>query len=232
MLLKNKRLQMIYEMIPGCTTFADIGTDHAFLPIYTIETGKCMKAIASDVKDGPLKVALKNIRKHGLESKISIRKGSGIETIEKGECGVVVIAGMGGFLITEILGNDLEKARSIPYFVLQPNTEEEKVRKFLKEQGFRITDENAVRDGRHVYLSILCMYDPENIEDYSEIEYCTGKILYRKQTQGSHEYYSNIKEKSEKIVSYVSNSQSEGSKQKLEEQKEILRWIEDNVKGI
>jgi tRNA (adenine22-N1)-methyltransferase len=90
----NKRLMMIAGKIPKCHTLADIGTDHAYIPIYAVKNQLCEKALAADLREGPLKMALENIRRCGTADKIEIRLGNGLEPIIYNEIDVIVVAGM------------------------------------------------------------------------------------------------------------------------------------------
>ena len=96
----NARLEMIAERIPKCRILADVGTDHAYIPIYAVKNGYCRKSLAVDLREGPLGMASANIKRYGLGEFIETRLGNGLEPITLDECDVVVIAGMGGSLIT------------------------------------------------------------------------------------------------------------------------------------
>ena len=104
------RLKKIAGLLPDkAKTLADIGTDHAYLPVYCLLNGICENAVAMDVNEGPLKRAEENTKKYNLEDKISLRLSDGIQKLKKGEADVIVIAGMGGLLIQKILedGKDI-----------------------------------------------------------------------------------------------------------------------------
>ena len=97
------RLYTISNQIDKCKCFADIGTDHAYLPVFMCMTGKCERAIASDINEGPLKRAQNTVRQFGQEEKIQLRLGAGLDTLEENEADVIAIAGMGGIEISNIL---------------------------------------------------------------------------------------------------------------------------------
>lgn len=234
MVLNNLRLLMIANMVPDCDCVADIGTDHALLPIYLVLNNKCKKVIASDVRKGPLKSAMRNIKKYGLEDKIETRMGSGLQTINQMECQVAVLAGMGGYLITELLKESMDVVQGIPNLIIQPNTEEDTVRKFLYDNSFEILKEDAVVDKGHCYLSILCRYVPGLEEMYTDLELITGKILYKQNSERAKDYYGNLKAKAMKVIKKLERVENKNDeiKRRLEENREIVRWIDNNVEGI
>lgn len=150
----NGRLKMIADQIPHCCLLSDIGTDHAFIPIYAVKNGLCEKALAADLRPGPLKMALKNIKKHGLSDKIETRMGDGLEPILSNECDVIVIAGMGGTLIRDILSQSIEKAKMARLMLLQANTAVDTLRRWLYENGFDIEREHLALDAGKYYVLI------------------------------------------------------------------------------
>mgnify|MGYP001194446011 FL=1 len=162
------RLGMIAENIPRCSILADIGTDHAFIPIYAVVASLCEKAVAADVRPGPLMTARKNIIKHGLESRIETRLGNGLEPISEPECDVTVIAGMGGPLIRRILAESSEKAKKCRLLLLQPNNAPEALRKWLYENGFSIIGEDLAEDSGKLYCLIKAKWTGiyENHDDF------------------------------------------------------------------
>ena len=106
------RLKCIIDHTKG-NRIADIGTDHAYIPIYLVENDLAEYVIAGDVRQGPVDIAKANVEKHKLSDKIEVRLGSGLSVIEKGEVDTVIIAGMGGQLISEILSADTERRENV-----------------------------------------------------------------------------------------------------------------------
>jgi tRNA (adenine22-N1)-methyltransferase len=150
----NGRLKMIADRIPQCGILADIGTDHAFIPIYAIKNELCEKALAADLRPGPLKMASNNIKKHGLSDRIETRMGDGLEPILLNECEVIVIAGMGGTLIRDILAGSIEKSQAARILLLQANTAIDTLRRWLYENGFVIEQEHLALDAGKYYVLI------------------------------------------------------------------------------
>ena len=143
----SKRLQAVANLVSVGLTVADVGTDHGYIPIYLLENGKCAKALAMDVNRGPLLRAKEHIVEHGFEEMIETRLSDGVKQLRIGECEAVVIAGMGGALTIKILEEGKEVFKSLTEFVLQPQSELYKVRKYLIEQGYRfVTVSELIRE--------------------------------------------------------------------------------------
>lgn len=201
----NLRLKMVYDMIPECDILGDVGTDHAFLPIYAIQTGKCKKAIASDLREGPLYIAKKNIAASGLSNHIETIMSNGLKGYIGKDCNVIVIAGMGGLTICNILSDWVSDCKQYKYFpgnislILQPNTHEFEVRKCLWDNGFEIIDEQAIKDGNHVYISFHTKYTDE-LKEYSEMELYVGKIMSKRMSENDILYFNSLKNKYNNIL--------------------------------
>lgn len=150
MIKLSPRLKTIAEQINLGETMADIGTDHGFLPIYLWENNISPKAIMADISKGSLAKAEENCRSLYPDTEFDLRLGSGIEVLEEGEVDVVVMAGMGGILMTEILASDLKKAKSFSKLVLQPRKDVGRLRFWLFDNGFRIINEALVREGKYI----------------------------------------------------------------------------------
>ena len=150
MIKLTDRLQKIADFIEKGETVADIGTDHGLLPISLWETGKSPFVVLSDINAGPLEKAKHNINKHYPEKSFDVRIGSGISTLKPSEVDAVVIAGMGGLLISEIIGADPELSGSFKKFILQPRNAQDKLRAWLLGHGFQIHNEALVREGKYL----------------------------------------------------------------------------------
>ena len=157
----SERLQAIADLIEYGETMADIGTDHGFLPVYLIKTGKCPYAIATDISSKSLKKAENLIDAEDVLNDCSARVGDGLDPIEKGEVDDVVIAGMGGILMTEILSADISKSRSFKKFILQPRSKIHYLRKWIRDNGFSIKKESIVKEGER-FCEILLVEVSEN----------------------------------------------------------------------
>ncbi len=149
------RLQKVADLVPQGRAMADIGTDHGYLPIYLVETGKMESAIACDINEGPLDRAKENLISTGLTEKIALRLGGGLSKLAKGEVDGVTICGMGGLMICQILEDDREKAQALSWLVLQPQNHVAELKVFLSTHHFRIVKEVLSEDGGQLYEMLL-----------------------------------------------------------------------------
>ena len=163
-------------MVEECDSFLDIGTDHAYLPAFLIESGVAKRAIASDINPNPLMNAEKTLEGDELSDKIELRLSDGFENIKPGEATEIAVAGMGGIVIAEML-DKTEWLRDAKYhLVLQPMTHFYDVRKALNGYGFEILEEKAVEEGKRVYLVISARFTGKT-EEKDEGWYYFGSLL-------------------------------------------------------
>lgn len=170
------RLKAAASLVRGGGILADIGTDHGYLPIYLVETGKISKAIAADIGKMPLENARKSVELNGLSDKISLRLSDGLRSFSPDDADEFVFAGMGGTLIAEKLAETDWIKNKKYHFVFQPQSRAEELRQFLFENGFQIEKEIATHEGRRVYIAFSAFYNGENTE-YSYADCFLGKLL-------------------------------------------------------
>lgn len=221
----DDRLKSVADFIPPCDTFLDVGTDHAYLPVYLLKKGICKKAIASDLRVGPLKSAEKTASLYGVTNNISLRLGSGFETARKGEVSAAAVCGMGGILISEILKASEDIVREIETLILQPMTAVYELRCFLYENGYTIDDEILRTDNGKIY-SILKVHSGK-CNAPSDAEIFMGKHILQK----NGELYTKYKEKQikklETQIQGMKKSKNEESLKKLEETEKLLNDIKN-----
>ena len=145
------RLEAIGKLVPVGSTFADIGTDHAYLPVWLLEQGKISSAIAGDIAEGPCLAAKNTVSMHGMKAKVEVRLGSGLKVLQAGEAECIAIAGMGASTMIEILEADMPLAVEAKRLVLQPMAGAASLRKWLIQNGWCLVAEELVEDGRHLY---------------------------------------------------------------------------------
>ena len=154
MIKLSDRLQLIADRINEGETMADIGTDHGFLPIYLKTSGKSPKVIMGDVSEPSLEKGRKNaymmVPDMAMLDDIGFRAGDGLSVLEPGEVDAVVIAGMGGKLIRDIMAADMEVTHSVKKFILQPRIGQGHLRKWLIDNGFVVVAEDVVIEGDYI----------------------------------------------------------------------------------
>lgn len=149
--LLTPRLQAAADFIAPCRLMADIGTDHAYLPVYLCMTGKCQAAVASDLRPGPLARAAATVERYGLQNRISLRLGSGAAPLTPGEADAIVTAGMGGLAIADILKAGAPVFRAAGQIVLQPMSHLPELRAALYRLGYTVRRETLAREGEKLY---------------------------------------------------------------------------------
>ncbi|MBQ8526286.1 MAG: SAM-dependent methyltransferase [Clostridia bacterium] len=147
----SPRLKLIADLVKPGSVLADIGTDHGYVPVYCVSKGICPKAIAMDVNSQPLEKAKENISKYGLEDFITTRLSDGLEALSAEEADSVVIAGMGGLLIMNILEQGAHLLGKDTQLLLQPMLAQKELRQYLYIHGFEITDEYVCREDDKFY---------------------------------------------------------------------------------
>lgn len=150
----SNRLKKCADLVSCGSKIADIGTDHAYIPIYLMLQRKISHAIACDIGEGPLKNAEKNIKNYGFENNIETRLSDGFSNIKENEADEIIIAGMGGNMISNILNYCPWKNKFKKRFILNPMKYEEKLHEFLFSNGYEIQNEIAVKCSGKSYLII------------------------------------------------------------------------------
>lgn len=159
----NNRLKACALMVRKGAKVVDIGTDHAYLPIWLVQNNIVKSAIAADINEGPLNIAKQNIAKYSLSDKIETRLSNGLEKINRDEVDDIVIAGMGGELISNILSKASWLKDSSKNLILQPMTTSRELRIFLKGENYKIYKEETVTSEKRVYTIINARYTKEQI---------------------------------------------------------------------
>ena len=154
----------------------DIGTDHAYLPVYLVLIGRASRALASDINKGPVMRAKESVAKYGVNDKIDVVLSDGLRGAEGYPVTDIIIAGMGGELIASIL-EDAKWVKNEKYrLILQPMTHAEILRKYLADNGFSVIDEDMVKDtGNNKIYQIICAEFTGRTEDYTTDELYLGR---------------------------------------------------------
>lgn len=188
------RLQMLADEIRKGETMADIGTDHGFLPLYLWDKGISPQVIMCDISEPSLAKAINAASEYDSDEGLDFRAGDGLIVLKNGEVDDVVIAGMGGLLITEILGEDMAKTKSFHKFVFQPRNHAGSLRYWLASNGFNIISNRLVREGKFICEIITAV--PEEVSDAGCIAFACEddaswdfpEDMYRAQPELAAEY--------------------------------------------
>jgi tRNA (adenine22-N1)-methyltransferase len=176
---------MIGDLVEANSFCLDVGCDHALLDIYLVKRKSNIKAIASDVKEGPLEQAKKNIKRERLEKEIEVRLGDGLSTYSN-EVDTVIISGMGGRNIIGICKNNLKIFKKVDTYIISPNNYQIDVKKFFCKNGYYIANEELVKDSNFIYQILIFK---KGKKKYSRKDYFFGPVLLEKKGKLFEEYY-------------------------------------------
>lgn len=221
----SKRLGFIAKHIDKCNSIIDVGTDHGYIPIYAVKNGLCSKAIASDINRDPVKKAKINVSLEGLSKEVEVRLGGGLETVSKGEVDAVVIAGMGGNLIRDILENDKSKLPYYKFLILQPAQNPEVLREYLYTNGYKILSEDLCYDEGIYYELFKVKKDSSERMELDPIYYEFSPILIKSKNPLMKDYLTLKEEKYKKILNFIKDD-SQGAKMRKEEIEEKIKEID------
>ena len=164
MIKLSKRMNAVAAMVTPGNVLADIGTDHAYVPIALVQRKKVPKAIAMDINKGPLQRACEHINMCELEDYIETRLSDGVDQLQVGEVDSILIAGMGGDLVINIISNGMEVCRNAKELILQPQSELARVRQFLREHKFKIIDEDMIiEEGKYYPMMKAVPVDEDHV---------------------------------------------------------------------
>ncbi|RCW51275.1 tRNA (adenine(22)-N(1))-methyltransferase [Paenibacillus prosopidis] len=252
MLKLSRRLQLIADFVTAGSRIADIGSDHAMLPVYLLQIDKCPSAIAGELNRGPYEAARKQGADAGLSSRLTVRQGDGLSVLEPGEADTVTIAGMGGSLMSDILeaGYKAGKLVGVKELVLQPNVGEELVRAWLLERSWYLAKECIIEEDGKIYEIMHAVRSAEadalNAQLYNgdflplmlskETEYSVlkkmGPHLLRDPQPILFKKWRHELEKLERICKQLSGSDLPESARKLEQFKAEINVLEEVLKCL
>lgn len=223
----SERLKKIADYAIEGGTILDIGSDHAYLPIYLVKEELVSQAIAGEVVEGPYEKAKKEVANQALTNKISVRLGNGFEVLKKNESiNTVFICGMGGLLISEIIEKG-EKQNKIPKnsrLVLQANNKEKELRVNLSHWNFQIIEESIVKENNKFY-EIMVVKKVENQPIYSKEEFSYGPILLKEKNSIFQEKWQKIIDKNKEILENLDKNKHLQEINKLREKNKEIRKV-------
>ena len=211
----SKRLSAAASLVSKGNRLADIGCDHGYLPIYLVQQSHIPGAVAMDVRPGPLSRAREHIRAYGLLDYIECRLSDGLEALRPGEAETIVIAGMGGPLMEKILVKGAGQLAGVKELIVQPQSDVEQFRRFLRKLPFTVDSEDMVEENAKFYpvLHLVC---GENGDSWQEAEYRYGKYLLRDRHPVLQKYLCRERKRLVKLERDLGEVKSSRAKMRLE----------------
>ena len=218
---KSKRIEFIVSNLEKVTTLADIGTDHGYVPLLALRNELCEKAIACDINKEPLAKGKLNAILEGIDDKIEFRLGNGFEPLNINEVEEVVIAGMGGNLIRDIIQKDLNKVASCNYLVLIPAQNPEVLREYLYKNDFEVITEDLCFD-EGIYYELFKVRKAEGqATELDSIYYEISPMLLRSKHPLMKEYIDYKIDEYNRILGFITDDSESAIKRKAEVSEKI-----------
>lgn len=216
----SDRLKMVAQLVNSCNTIADIGTDHGYIPIWLIKNNVCKYAIATDVSKGSCDKAQNNVNINRLNEFIDVRCGNGLEVIDVGKDNVdtIIISGMGGLLMIDVLNSKIDVVNKAKQLVLQPQRDINKVREFIINNGFKIENETIIKDKDKIYIAINAIKGTD--KNYSEKDLYFGKFL---PYENSHVFKEYVNIEMNKLNNAIINIKANLNDENIERYNDILK---------
>lgn len=225
----SQRLKVVADFVPQNSRVADIGSDHAYLPVYLMKQKQIEFGIASEVAKGPLDNAIQEIKAEGLSDRIDTRLADGLLSVQpEDRIDCVTIAGMGGTLIKNILENGKSHLSGDELLILQPNVGEDRLRNWLTNNQYEISDETILREDGHTYEIIVAKKTDKTVK-YTEQEIKFGPFLLKQHSNVFVEKWENEIERIEMVIDQMNLAKHDkpvdkinSMKKEIEEIKEVL----------
>lgn len=249
-IILSARLQALADMVTTGNSVCDVGCDHGFVSIYLVKQGISPRVIAMDVNEGPLKRAREHIAAYGVEAYIETRLSDGLNCFKEGETDSLICAGMGGRLMMRILEEDALKTASFKELILQPQSELQQFRQFLRSQGYLIVNENMIEEDGKFYPMMkavraekesltqwesllqnesLTQVEREEAIWHQQMEDRYGAVLLQKNSPVLYRYLEREKRICEEILEQLSGSENDG-RRKNDRYEEVEKKLSDCVR--
>ncbi|MCF6137948.1 tRNA (adenine(22)-N(1))-methyltransferase [Pseudalkalibacillus berkeleyi] len=223
MIVLSERLKKVTTYIPIESVIADIGSDHAYLPCYAVQNGLIKSAIAGEVNQGPFDSALSQVKALRLENQIEVRLGDGLEVVSPNEVNVVVIAGMGGQLISNILNRGKARLEEVHRLILQPNMGAKFIREWLEANGWALITESILEEDEKIY-EILVAERTETTNPLSDAERLLGPFLMREKNETFIKKWEREQMNWKRIVNQL--EQANPSEEIIDRKRDVLKKIQ------
>ena len=225
----STRMKALTELVTPGLVVCDIGCDHGFVAIYLVQNGISPKVFAMDVRSGPLSQAQAHIRQYGLEAQIETRLSDGLKELAEGEADVMICAGMGGPLMIKILEEGRKQALGMKELILQPQSEIEAFRRYLRNNGYHIIKEDMVfEDGKYYPMMKVVPEDERrqgrecsSLQIYDRF----GQYLLKHQHPVLKQYLEYSKQVTMMLMEKLKNQQGERALARLPEVEAELEMI-------
>lgn len=227
----SKRLNWIIDKINKVEVIMDVGTDHGYIPIYLIKNDIAKKVIACDINKEPLNKAKINAALDGVLDKIDLRLGSGLAPLKGKEAEAVIIAGMGGNLIRDILEKDFNKVKNLDYLILQPAQNPEVLREYLYNNDYEILDEDICLDEGQYYELFKVKYKQGDYIKLENIFYEISPMMLNKKLPILKAYIESKIEKNKKVINFITDT-TEHAISRKNELKEKNKKLENLLNSI
>ena len=226
----SKRLNWIIEKLDKVEVIMDVGTDHGYIPIYLVKNNIAKKVIASDINKEPLRKAKINASLDGVIDKIDLRLGGGLSPLNNKEANAIIIAGMGGNLIRDILESDLNKVKSLDYLILQPAQNPEVLRKYLYNNNYEILEEDICLDENKYYEIFKVKYKIGDYISLEDIFYEISPTMLSKKLPLLKSYIESKIEKNQKVMEFIKDNTEHAIERKneLKEKNQKLEKLSKN----
>ncbi len=226
----SARLAAIAALVPPGSRVVDVGTDHARIPVHLVRAGLVAACIATDLRTGPSQAARRRVVAAGLLDQIDLRTGDGLSTVEPGEVDVVLISGIGGAAIAEILASGVAVLSSVGRLVVQPQAAEQHVRTWLHANGWSLIEEHLVVEGGFGYEVLVA--EPGDVE----LGYADCSLSFREAllvgpwlTRSGHPY---VVERWERELQVLQALRDQLANQASSNARAKLAGLEDSVSAL
>lgn len=217
------RLNTVASFVTPGNRLADIGTDHGYVPITLVRNNVIPSAIAMDINKGPLMKAKANIEDAHLEDRIQIRISDGLSSLNENEADTVLIAGMGGMLIKQILAEGAKVLGTVKELVLSPHSHAGEVRKFLQDHGYRLVKETMLEEDGKTYQVLKAKRG--NMDYTEEIHFKYGKMLLDSKNPVLYNHLIQQRDKTEQILMHLMENPAKAAKTRVNELNSLLDLI-------
>lgn len=202
--MNSLRLNEIFNLVDKNSIVADIGTDHGIIPIMLSKFNLAKKIIATDISENSLNKLKEKLKQNNNIKNIETRVSDGLNSFFEYEIDTIIISGMGGILIKDILNTNLDIAKAAETLILSPNNSLDVVRKFLTNNNFKIIDEKDVFENSKYYQILKVTYGKDLF--YEDYEYNYGKILIKNKSKNLKLFLENELNKYSLIIDKIENS--------------------------